>query len=340
MSVNTFPYGTSAEIISIAQKFLPQLELSRAVLGLLPSRNINESMLIWEQRDNYQGLMGARGYNAVPDKVNPVGVSRFVMQPGVYGGFAEIDEEELTIRREEGTFNEPMDMSRLVLERTVQVTDAEVRLREYLSWQLFATGSYTSFDAKGTLIDSKAFTQRVYTATVTWSTTATATPLADWNAVSLLHRGYSVRFDRSATGYMNLKTANYQRMNTNASDLGGKRRDMGATFNSTADVNKLYLENDLPQTETFDEGYYDTSGVFHAYIPDSTVIVKGVREGNSPIGEWLFTRNANNPGSQPGIYMRVFDNLDRAVPRTIEVHRGFNGGPTVLYPSAIPVMQV
>ena len=340
MSVNTYPYGTNAEIISIAQKFLPQLELSRPVLSLLPNRSINESMVIIEQRDNYQGLMGPRGYNGAPDKINPVGMSRFAMEPGVYGGFAEIDEQELTVRREEGTFNQPMDMSTLVLERIIQVTDAEVRCREYLSWQLFASGSYTSFDAKGALIDSKAFTQRVFTATTSWATYASSTPLADWSTVSLLHRGYSVRFDRSATGFMNLKTANNQRLNTNSSDLGGKRRDMGATFNSISDINKLYLENDLPQTETYDEGYYDTSGVFHAYIPDNTVIVKGTRAGNSQIGEWIFTRNANNPGSQPGIYMRVFDNMERAVPRTIEVHRGFNGGPNVMYPSAIPVMQV
>ena len=262
------------------------------------------------------------------------------MQPGVYGGFAEIDEEEITIRRDEGTFNQPMDMSSMVLERTVQVTDAEVRLREFLSWQIFATGSYTSFDVKGAIIDQKSFTQRVFTAVVAWSSTTTATPLSDMSAVSLLHRGFSVRFDRAATGYINLGTANNVRLNTNATDLGGKRRDMGATFNSMKDINELFLENDLPTLMTYDQGYYDTSGVFHTYIPDNTVIMKGIREGNSPIGEWIMTRNGNNPGAAPGIYMRVFDNLDRAVPRAIQVHRGFNGGVNVLYPSAIPVMQV
>lgn len=340
MSVNTFPYGTNAELISIAQKFLPQLELSRDVLEMFPIRTINESMLMWEQRDNYQGLLPARGYNSPPGKINPVGMNRFEMKPGVYGGYCAIDEEELTVRREEGTFNEPMDMSRLVLERTVQVTDAEVRTREYLAWQILSTGQYTSFDARGALIDSQSFTQRVFTATVSWATVATATPLADFSAVALLHRGFSVRFDRAALAKMNLKTANNLRLNTNASDLGGKRRDMGATFNSIKNVNELFLENDLPQISTYDQGYYDTAGVFHTYIADNNVIVKGVREGGTPIGEWLFTRNANNPNMQPGIYMRVIDNLERAIPREVQVHRGFNGGGVVEYPSAVPIMQV
>jgi len=337
----TFPYGTSADIMKIAQRFLPQLELSRPLASILPVRTINESVLKIEQRDNYQGLMAARGYNGPPQKINAVGINQTLMKPGVYGGYSEIDEEEITTRREEGTFGTPMDMSSMVVERTIQVTDAEVRTREYLGWQILATGSYTSFDIKGALIDIQSFTNRVYTATVAWATTATATPLADWNAVGLLHRGYSVRFDASATGYMNMGTANSQRMNTNAADLGGKRRDIGATFNTLANINQLLLENDLPKSETYDEGYYDSSGVFHTYIPDATVVVKGTRIGNSTIGEWLFTKNANaGEGSPPGVYMHVFDNITRAVPRCIQVHRGFNGGVNIFYPSAIPVMKV
>jgi hypothetical protein len=51
-------------------------------------------------------------------------------------------------------------------------------------------------------------------------------------------------------------------------------------------------------------------------------------------------RNANNPGLAPGAYMKIVDNGDRAVPRLIQVHDGHNGGPALLYPSAIVVMTV
>ena len=337
--MNTYSYPTNAELISVAQKFLPQLELSAPVLSMFPRRAINESMLIWEQKDNYQGLMKARGYNGSPGKINPVGISRYTMQPGVYGGFAEIDEAELTIRREEGTFNQPMDLSSQVMERTIQVTNAQVQLEEYLVWTLLASGTFTSTDAKGAVIDAKSFTQRIYTAAVTYATHATATPLADFSAVALMHRGFSVRFDKAARAMMNLGTANDIRLNTNAADLGGKRRDFGATFNSLKQVNEVFLENDLPQMETYDEGYYDDNGVFQLYIPNNVIIVKGARTDAAPPGEWLQTRNAHNFNQAPGTYQYVEDSMGKSPPRYVRVHRGFNGGPVVEFPSAIVIIQ-
>ena len=296
-------------------------------------------MLIWEQMDAYQGRMAARGYNGSPGKINPVGISRFTMQPGVYGGFAEIDEAELTIRREEGTFNQPMDLSSQVMQKTVQVTNAQVVTEEYLVWTLLASGTFTSTDDKGAVIDSKSFTQRIFTAAVTYATHATATPLADFSTVALLHRGFSVRFDKAASALMNLDTANDVRLNTNAADLGGKRRDFGATFNSIKDVNEVFLENDLPSLKTYDEGYYDSTGTFQLYIPNSTIIVRGRRLDGASVGEWLQTRNAHNFNQAPGTYMYVEDSMGKSPPRYVRVHRGFNGGPVVEFPSAIVIMQ-
>lgn len=338
--MNTYVYPNNAEIRSIAQAFLPQMEVSKFVLELFPLELVNENTVIWEQYSNYIGNMHARGLNGSPQRLKRIGASRQTVTPGVYGSFVEIDEEELTVRRDVGTFNQPMDISDLVLQATVQVTNAEVVCREALVWTLLTTGTYTAKDDTGAVLDSKSFTQRVFTATVPWATTATATPLADLRALKLLHRGYSVAFDRGATIYANQKTINNLMLNSNSADLGGKRRDMGATFNSLADVNKVLLENDLPQFQPYDEGYYDEAGNFNIYIPDATGVVKGRRPNNEPIGEWVMTRNANNPGMAPGTYMKVIDTMDRTVPRKIEVHRGFNGCPVVYYGFAIPVMNV
>ena len=52
------------------------------------------------------------------------------------------------------------------------------------------------------------------------------------------------------------------------------------------------------------------------------------------------TRNANNAGASPGMYVKVVDKGEDEVPRQIEVHLGFNGGPAVYYPSAVVKMAV
>ena len=51
-------------------------------------------------------------------------------------------------------------------------------------------------------------------------------------------------------------------------------------------------------------------------------------------------RNANNPDMAPGAYMKVIDNGERAVPRSIQVHDGWNGGIEFFYPSAIQILTV
>ena len=337
---NTYVYPTNAELTTIAQKFLPATELSSEILSMFPSRSIDESMVIWEQMDNYQGLMKPRGYNGPPGRRKAVGMTRFAMLPGVYGDYSSIDEEEITVERQYGTFNAPIDISTLVMRKMVQVTDADIRRREQLSWLLLTTGSYSVTDDKGAILDTKGYTVRTFVAAVPWATLATATPLADLRALKLLHRGFSVDFGRKAKILMNLNSVNNLLNNQNANDLGGKRRAGGSTFNSLADINQIFLDNDLPSVEAYDEGYLDDTGTFQPYIGNNVGVIKGLRTDGAPIGEWIMTRNANNPGAQPGVYAKVIDNIDRQVPRTIEVHRGFNGGPAVKFPSAIPIISM
>jgi hypothetical protein len=38
--------------------------------------------------------------------------------------------------------------------------------------------------------------------------------------------------------------------------------------------------------------------------------------------------------------MKVIDNGDRQVPREVQVHDGFNGGPAIKFPSAVVRMNV
>jgi hypothetical protein len=58
------------------------------------------------------------------------------------------------------------------------------------------------------------------------------------------------------------------------------------------------------------------------------------------VGEYRFTRNANNPDLGPGPYMKVIDRGDTEVPRGLEVHDGHNGGIALYHPAAIVTMTV
>jgi hypothetical protein len=114
-----------------------------------------------------------------------------------------------------------------------------------------------------------------------------------------------------------------------------------ATVNSAEQANQLLSRDDLPNIQVYDKGYFDDGGTFHLYIPTGTVILIGRREDGAPLGEFQLTRNANNPGSAPGPYTRLWDSADHLPPpRSVQVHAGFNGGPALKFPSGVVAMTV
>jgi len=335
-----YTYPNNAKLTQIRQTYLPKQEVSQEILQIFPPVAVDFDKVLWEQWDLYRGTMPVRGMGGSPGKMNPVGINRFGMNPGYYGGYLEILEEELTRAREIATFATPADLRQPVMRNFMNLLNAECSLKELMAWNLLINGTYSSTDARGAVLDTQTVAFRTYTASVPWSTTATATPLYDMRQIKLFHRGYSVAFDGRTYLYANQTTINNLLLNTNASDLGGKRRTGGATFNGIGEVNEvLRADNDLPIIKAFDEGYYDNNKVFQLYIPNGTAVVIGRRLDGVPLGEWLMTRNANAPGMAPGGYEKVVDNFEREVPRKIQVHRGFNGAPVIYYPSAVIIMK-
>lgn len=335
----TLVYPNSATIKEIAQVKLPELQAADPIFELFPDVTEDASILMWEQMDDYTGMQQVRGLNGAPPVVARVGLNQFLMKPGVYGEHQPIDEMQMTERRKYGTFGEPIDVSDLVLKSQEQLLHREVVRKKFLCWQLVANGYFVVLDDKGTVVHTDAYTQRIYTATVGWGTPATATPLADFRAVQLYSRGYSVSFGSDATAWMNRTTYNQMLANTNATDLAGRRTNGLATVLSPSDLNTVLMAEGLPSVRVYDGTYKDENGVNQLYIPNSKVIVVGRREDGAAIGDYAMTRNVNNPGAAPGGYDKVIDKVDE-VPRKIEVHRGHNGGPRIYFPSAVVVMNV
>jgi hypothetical protein len=332
-------FPTANELRVVMQDKLPRLTQDRVGFTLFPFRDYDNWLVSWEQKDNFLGLMQARGLNGAPPKIRRIGAKRWQVEPGVYGEFRPLDEMELTTRRQWGTFGTPINTDDLVMEAQDYLLQRYLDRMEWMIWTLCVTGTFTVPGLAGSTIHTDTFSVTTYAAT-DWSATTTATPVADMRAVQLLSRGHSVNLGSAARAYLNRKTANYLLANTNAADIAGKRLPTAGTFNTIAEINQLNMGDDLPQFVIYDDGYLrESDGLFVPFIPDRKVVVVGQRPAGQTVGEILLVRNANNPGSAPGMYQKVIDRGEDHVPRSIEIHLGANGGPAIYYPSALVVMS-
>lgn len=337
-----FVYPSMMHLRQISQTLLPNLMAGRVVFGedLFPITTVDQHNLEWEQKDNILGLQQGRGLNNRPARIQRLGGRRFMVEPGVYGEYAMVDERELTIRRSwGGAIDQPINVTDLVLECQNQLLQRRLDRQEWIVWTLLVSGTVTVPAPNGAVIYTDQYTMQSFDSGVGWGTIATATPLADFRAVALKSRGYSVSFGSTAKAYMNQVTLNNMLSNTNPSDIYGRRAEGLSTINSPAQLTQLMLADGLPTIVVYDEGYINDSSTFTTFLPDNKIVVVGRRRNGESIGEYRMTRNANNPGSAPGPYMKVVDDED-AVPRTIVVHDGHSGGPILTFPSSICVMDV
>jgi len=335
-------YPTNAQLGLVAQELVPRITAARPCFSFFPIVNKETANVEWEQRDNYTGLMAVRGLNGQPARVNLVGGKRYAMPAGVYGEYVPVDEKQLVERRRWGDITAtPVDITDLVREAQDLLLKRRIDRMEQQIWTLLIAGTF-SVVRDNVIMHTDSYTTQTFSASVPWATIATATPLADFRAVQLLARGLSVSFGTSATAYMNQVTFNRMISNTNASDLGGRRLAGLAPVNGPTQLNQLMMMDGLPNIEIYDQGYLpDGGGAFIPYIADNKVVVIGQRLDNDPVGEYIYTRNATNPGMAPGPYTMVIDRLqNEGPPRTVEVHDGFNGGTAIYHPAAVVVMSV
>src|SRR5438552_148425 len=184
-------FPSSVDLQMIAQELVPRLEAQREIFKIIPTRELDSHLVEWEQKDIYTGLQQVRGLNGMPSRVKPVSGKRFLMNPGTYGEFIMIDERQLTIRRQWGSFT-----------AGINVTDS--------------------------------------------------------------------------------------------ADLYGRRTQGLQTVNSIDQANALLAADDLPMLVAYDDGYVDDTSTFQLFIPNNKVIVVGARRDGDPLGNYIFTRNANN----------------------------------------------
>jgi hypothetical protein len=337
-----FLYPTNIELRTIEQDLLPVLTNNDPIFTHFPITSVNDDLLAWEAYDNFKGLQGVRGLNGEPGRVKSIGAKRYIAQPGYYGEFATIDEQDLTRRRPLGTFAGTVDITDLVRQKQDQLLNREIMRVRSIIWGLVTTGTFSVLSDGGNVVHTDKYTFQTATAAVPWATVATATPIKDFQAIQLLSRGTSVQFDSGASAYMNRTTFNNLINNTNSNDLDGRRATQIKAVMNLDELNRVLLASGLPQVEIFDDGYYNDAGTWTQFIPDGKVVVVGRRTNGANLGEYRMTRNANNPNMEPGSYVKVVDSADTGnpVPRLITVHRGHNGGPVMFYPNGVVILTV
>lgn len=337
--MSNYIYANNAELTQVQQDMLPVLTQADPIFEIMPIEDKNAAVVMWEQEDDYIGLQQIRGLNGAPATVKNIGGKRFIVEPGIYGEMALVDETEITLRRGYGDFSNPINITDLVRKRQDQLMTRSINRLRQIGWTLISTGTFSIVGPDGLVYHTDTFPLQTYAAGTAWSTVASATPLVDFRAVKLLARGHSVSFGRQAKAYGNSTTINRMLNNTNSADIGGKRLNGGNSFNSLADMNKVLLDNDLPMVEEYDEGFKNDAGTFTNLIADGKVVVVGRRTDGGRIAGYQMTRNANNANEAPGAYTKTVDDANK-VPRCVEVHHGHNGGPAFYFPSAVVIMSV
>lgn len=338
--MSNFVYPTAADLREIEQVKLPVLTMNDPLFQVMPIRTTENFIVMWEQKDNFTGLQGLRGLDGQPARVNAVGGKRYQMTPGVYGEFSAVSEEELTVRRQYGTFATPIDISDLVVERQDQLLSRRIDRIRQIGWSVLQ-GSFVVSGQQG-LVHADAFPVTRYTAATPWATRATATPLQNFRDVQLFEEGRSCSFGSNAKAFMNRRTFNDLVANLNANDLAGRRVTGLLSVLTFEEINRVLLGEGLPQVVIYNEGYLNDAGTWVPFIPNNRVIVVGNRPGAVQM-EYQMVRNATNPNMEPGAYTRVWDSAEQdggRPPRRIEVHDGHNGGPALYFPGDIVNMIV
>ena len=342
----TYLYPPNLELQRIDQTLMSELTLDDPIFEMFPIRESKDAMVQWEQKDSYSGLQQLRGYNGSPNSVPNIGSKRFMKLPGVFGEMDPIYELEITQRAAFASLDQPIDIGDLIAERQEKLMHRQVNRMRNILWTLVGTGVYQVLDKQGAVLEQDAYVPQSAPSAIPWSTSATATPLADFRAVQLLSRGQSVDFGPSAKAFMTQKTFNNFISNTNLNDLGGRRTEGLASIEGLADANKILLKDGLPQIVIWDKGWLadpvgGAASVFTLWIPDNRAIVVGSRQNKARIGEFLLTRSAQNKNGAATPYLRVIQRGfgdNEPPPAQVEVHRGFNGGPAVHYPGAVALM--
>lgn len=315
---------------------------SRLGMKLLPMKERDETALTYERHRLMRGIQGARGMNAPTTPAQLPGFDKFTIAPGRFGNHFLITENDLENRRRVGSWTDFDSDASLTARATTLLNQLYLDRVEKNIFDLLLNGTITITDDRGVELYYDIYDIKKSTPSPLMSDQANSQPLRYLRELlELIERGTSVNF-RGGSILMNRVTLNVILGNTNANDVGGLKMQYGSNVLSFADINEIFLANDLPKLEVYDEGYYPMpeGTAFQKFIPNGKALLLGKRIDGESIGEYTLTRAAQNgDDSSPGMWFTVRDERDRA-PAKIILECGHNGGGKIFYPEGVCALSL
>lgn len=336
-----YKFPRSASLIEVIDRtFEPTLTEDDLIFRYIPIKTTDSSVVRFTQKDNFRGMMGARGMNGQAATIKAIGEKTFAYTPGRYSDVALIDEEILETKGKiaEQT-GQAQSVEEEVMERSMQIKHREIVRMKYLAWQAIQ-GTITVRDEKGAVVFSDSYNVQTAASGTPWTTAATSTPVADLLAAKAAAEATNpgVSFG-SGVIILSEKTFDSLLLNRNEADLWGHIK--GAGFNGPIGiegVNQLMRKMGLPTFEIYENTYnyyVKDDGNFAQFLANGKLVWLAARPRGTVVGKYLKTAHANLKG-KGGSYYMVKDKSDD-VPASIEVHGGHNGGATIEYPGSIIV---
>ncbi len=347
-------YPVAASYDEILPDLLAKGKEGRFGFDLFPEVSKETYFVRWGQKDNAFGLMQMRGMDGGPGVVRQLGRQTFVYEPGTYGEFINFTARDILTRANPGNLTTPIPVGEMIGEAQVQLIGRRYDRMEYNIWSLLASGTLNVplLGPTGVITYTDSYNIQTYTAPIPWSTTATATPIANMQTIQQLQVGHSTSFGADSTMHVNQITGNRLLNNSNVSDFGGRRDQYGATYNNLATMNNYFAGQNLPQIKVVDYGFQpiplqgpqtNPAVQYQKFIANGVGILIGKRPGNAPVGKFHMTINEMNPsggGLTTGPYQFIADefqgiNAPKLPGGSLKVHQGFNGGLALEYPYSV-----
>ena len=262
-----FTFRNRATMEKIARDLVLAMSDSNPIFQyVFPIKERTALKLRWEVDEDYRGLMKLRGLGGPPTPIETFGKNYFETDAAVFGEYATIDETEMAALS--SGIPDDVEINVSVNERVDELqstlmTRQENRMR-MMAWKVATTGALAiPIGANGGIGYREGYTIPTYTVAIPWSTTATATPIANLQSLPMSYgRGTSNSFGRNAVILANSKTMSYFHLNRNSNDYAGKGYQNGAKIQDFGQYELLRQGLNLPQFIEWDGAYYDDAGSF------------------------------------------------------------------------------
>ncbi|MET0626574.1 MAG: major capsid protein [Pyrinomonadaceae bacterium] len=353
MSGIIYRFPTNVSMTQTTQEYAIERE---KLLGLkiMPFEEHMTTQVEWDELDSERGMTSAHNMGTDPKIGRRPGSKTHRYEPIPFKETDIVGESELLRARQFGTLGGVIDLHETIGRIQKARVDKNFIRAEWCVWS--ALRGHLVVEENGVSVD-ETFNVQSYSVEDDWDEFASATPLADDQAVALKFRGTGASA-KGARAYLNQTTLNWRLGNRNANDLAGLwPANLSSVLYDLEQMNKLQEKRGLPVYELYDEGYIDDYGDFQTYIEDGEVIVVGARPNGQKVGGVAMTPTLHNQKSgqpAPGFFS-ILEVNGRGNPGAVEVSSaelgagknpkveitgGFYGGPRMPYPRSVIRMRV